>query len=143
MSNTLRIFSAMDFSETGNVFRDDAVTDNDQVWFDGTAATGSPANKGYYLFPTRTTRTAATCAPATRRRIHLDEHREVRGPTNQYGFFGNLKAAAMILNKTDAIIAARNLAASTPTKPRAAPAVSTPICFAVSVGPCMPCGSTS
>ena len=105
MSNTLRIFSAMDFSETGNVFRDDGVTDNDQVWFDGTTATGYPANKGYYLFPTTNNKNGGYLRPSgggTNTKKYVV-------PTSQYGFFGNLKAAAMILNKTDAVIAGTEL----------------------------------
>lgn len=101
MSNTLRIFSAIDFSDNGNVFRDDAVTDKDQVWFDGTPATGSPANKGYYLFPTSNAKNGGYQRPSGG---GTNTNKYVV-PTNGYTFFTNLKAAAMILNKTDAIIA--------------------------------------
>lgn len=103
MANTLRIFSAIDFSETGNVFRDDAVTDRDQVWFDGTPATGSPANKGYYLFPTTNAKNGGYQRPSgggTNTNKYV-----VPNSSGHYTFFNNLKAAAMILNKTDAIIA--------------------------------------
>lgn len=106
MTNTLRIFSAMDFSEAGNGFRDDVPTDGDQAWFDGTAATGSPAHRGYYLFPTTNAKNGGYQRPK-------DGGTNVNKyvvPTSAYntagnGFFQNLKAAAMILNKTDAVIA--------------------------------------
>jgi uncharacterized protein (DUF1501 family) len=88
MSNTLRIFSAMDFSETGNVFRDDANTDSDTA--------------PYYLFPTTNAKNGGYA-------FHGNSTSKYVVPTNQYGFFGNLKAAAMILNKTDAIIAGTEL----------------------------------
>ncbi|TAL02025.1 MAG: DUF1501 domain-containing protein [Verrucomicrobia bacterium] len=105
MSNTLRIFSAIDFSDTGNVYRDDAVTDNDQVWFDGTGGTGSPANKGYYLFPTTNAKNGGYQRPSGG---GTNTNKYVV-PTSAYSFFTNLKAAAMILNKTDAIIAGTEL----------------------------------
>lgn len=105
MSNTLRIFSAMDFSEAGNVLRDDAVTDNDQVWFDGTAPTGTPANRGYYLFPTTNSKNGGYQRPGG----GGTKTTKFVVPSSQYSFFTNLKAAAMILNKTDAIIAGTEL----------------------------------
>lgn len=95
MSNTLRIFANLDFSETGNTFRDDSVTDQDQAWFDNNG------NQGYYLFPTTNAKNGGWQRPSGGGQ---NANRYVV-PTNQYGFFGNLKAAAMILNKTDAIIA--------------------------------------
>jgi uncharacterized protein (DUF1501 family) len=101
MSNTLRIFSTIDFSDTGNTYRDDVVTDGDQTWFDGTPATGSPANKGYYLFPSTNAKNGGYQRPSGG---GTNTNKYVV-PTNQYTFFNNLKAAAMILNKTDAVIA--------------------------------------
>jgi uncharacterized protein (DUF1501 family) len=109
MTNTLRIFGNIDFGENasaagpGNHYRDDVVTDMDQVWHDGTANTnGSDPNRGYYLFPTSDAKNGGWQRPggggtnAAKRVV----------PQNQQGsFFTNLKAAAMILNKTDAIIA--------------------------------------
>lgn len=106
MSNTLRIFSAIDFSENGNVFRDDAVTDNDQFWYNGTAAHVSSPNKGYYLFPTTNNKNGGFLRPpATPGGATSTNTAKYVVPTGNYGFFGNLKAAALILNKTDAIIA--------------------------------------
>ena len=88
MSNTLRIFSAMDFSETGNVFRDNVNTDGDTA--------------PYYLFPTTNAKNGGYA-------FHANSAAKYVVPTGHYGFFGNLKAAAMILNKTDAIIAGTEL----------------------------------
>ncbi len=97
MTNTLRIFSNMDFSEAGNTFRDDTKTDSDTAWYPG----ASNDSQGYYLFPTTNAKNGGFQRPAgggtTTAKYVV--------PTNQYGFFSNLKAAAMILNKTDAVIA--------------------------------------
>lgn len=101
MSNTLRIFSEIRFDETANTFRDNDVTDKDQTWFDGTAATGSPAYKGYYLFPTTDAKNGGYQRPSGG---GTNNNKRVV-PTGHYNFFSNLKAAAMILNKTDAVIA--------------------------------------
>ena len=84
MSNTLKIFSSFDFSETGNTYRDSVNTDGDTA--------------PYYLFPTSNAKNGGYA-------FHSNAAAKYVVPTNQYNFFGNLKAAAMILNKTDAIIA--------------------------------------
>ncbi len=84
MSNTLRIFSAMDFSENGNTFRDNGNTDGDTA--------------PYYLFPTTNSKNGGYA-------FHGNNTGKYVVPTNSYTFFGHLKAAAMVLNKTDAIIA--------------------------------------
>jgi hypothetical protein len=101
MSNTLRIFANIDFSEGGNVFRDDAVTDGDQVWHDGTPPNAGSPNRGYYLFPTTNAKNGGYQRPGSG---GTNVNKYVVS-TGSQGFFGNLKAAAMILNKTDAIIA--------------------------------------
>lgn len=88
MSNTLRIFSALDFSETGNTFRDNVNTDGDTA--------------PYYLFPTTNAKNGGYA-------FHANSTAKYVVPTGHYGFFGNLKAAAMILNKTDAVIAGTEL----------------------------------
>jgi uncharacterized protein (DUF1501 family) len=105
MTNTLRIFGNMDFTETSNTFRDDAVTDSDQAWFDGTAPASGSSNQGYYLFPTSDAKNGGYQRPNG---SGTNINKRVV-PTNQYGFFSNLKAAAMILNKTDAVIAGTEL----------------------------------
>lgn len=104
MTNTLRIFANIDFSENGNVFRDDAVTDADQDWHDGTAPAAGGSNRGYYLFPTTINKNGGYLRPGGTTNVN----KQVIA-TNHHGFFGNLKAAAMILNKTDAIIAGTEL----------------------------------
>lgn len=97
MSNTLKIFEQLDFSETGNTFRDNAVTDGDT----GYAQSGSG---GYYLFPTTNTKNGGF----NRTGGTTDTSRYVVS-TGSYGFFNQLKSAAMLLNNTDAIIAGTEL----------------------------------
>lgn len=97
MSNTLKTFEQLDWSENGNTFRDAAVTDGDTGYTQ--SGTG-----GYYLFPTTNTknggysRTGGT-TDTTRYTVS----------TGSYGFFNQLKSAAMILNNTDAVIAGTEL----------------------------------
>lgn len=109
MTNTLRIFGNMDFSEAGNYFRDDAITDGDSDWFNGTppaSASIDPAqNRGYHLFPTSDSKNGGYARPAGGN----NANKRIAPQNRQSGFFTNLKAAAMILNKTDAIIAGTEL----------------------------------
>ncbi len=107
MSRTLDIFAGIDFDENyvnaaspGNYYRDAEITDGDSDWATGTASINpADANRGYYLFPTTDAKNGGyTRSGATNGVKQLV-------PTSAYGFFKNLKAAAMILNKTDAIIA--------------------------------------
>jgi uncharacterized protein (DUF1501 family) len=106
MTNTLRIFGNLDFSETGNTFRDDAVTDADQTWYDGTAPAAGNPNRGYYLFPTADNKNGGYTRPSAGGN---NANKRVVPQGAQSGFFANLKAAAMILNKTDAVIAGTEL----------------------------------
>lgn len=110
MTNTLRIFGNMDFSEAGNYFRDDAVTDADQTWYDGTPAASASVdptgNRGYYLFPTADNKNGGYTRPSAGGN---NVNKRVVPQSAQGGFFANLKAAAMILNKTDAVIAGTEL----------------------------------
>jgi uncharacterized protein (DUF1501 family) len=84
MLNTLQIFASIDFSETGNTFTDDANTDGDTA--------------PYYLFPTSNAKNGGYA-------LHANSAAKYVVDTNAYSFFTNLKAAALVLNKTDAIIA--------------------------------------
>jgi uncharacterized protein (DUF1501 family) len=77
---TLDIFGDIDFTETGNTFVDDLDSDG-------------PGSSPYHLFPTSNA-TNGGGAPAN---YVVD--------AGSYGFFDDLKAAALILNKTNAIIA--------------------------------------
>jgi len=95
LEKTLGVFAQIDFTENGNTYRDDEVTDGDTDW--ATAFGG----EGYYLFPTTNDKNGGwrrTPGGA------VDGNKYVV-PTNQQDFFGKLKAAALVLNKTDAIIA--------------------------------------
>jgi uncharacterized protein (DUF1501 family) len=94
MEKTLGVFASIDFTENGNTFRDNEVTDDDAEW---AAANGG---EGYYLFPTTNVKNGGWRRPDGSN----DGNKYVVNPTEQ-GFFANLKAAALVLNKTDAIIA--------------------------------------
>lgn len=94
MSKTLNIFAGIDFTENGNTFRDDEVTDGDQEWYDGNG------NQGYYLFPTNSEKNGGWRRPGGA--AVFDKYAV---PTGLHGLFNQLKAAAIILNKTDAIVA--------------------------------------
>lgn len=91
MSNTLRIFGGIDFSDAGNTFRDNVNTDGDTA--------------PYYLFPSSNAKNGGYALHGS----NTAAQAKYVVPTNMYGFFNNLKAAAMILNKTDAIIAGTEL----------------------------------
>ncbi|MBI4324807.1 MAG: DUF1501 domain-containing protein [Chloroflexi bacterium] len=84
LSDTLSIFASLDFSDAGNTFRDDASTDNDSA--------------PYYLFPTSNATNGGYA-------LHGNNAAKYVVDTGAYSFFRNLKAAALILNKTEAIIA--------------------------------------
>jgi uncharacterized protein (DUF1501 family) len=88
MTDTLAIFDALDFSEAGNTFVDNANTDGDTV--------------PYYLFPTSNAKNGGYAA-------HGNSANKYVVDTNAYNFFGRLKSAALILNKTSAIIAGTEL----------------------------------
>src|SRR6266540_3456471 len=98
MKNTLSIFAGINFQETGNTFRDDVKTDGDVDWYpQGQALNDS---QGYYLFPTVDVKNGGW-----RRPNGANVGNKFVVPTSLQGFFANLKAAALVLNKTDAIIA--------------------------------------
>jgi uncharacterized protein (DUF1501 family) len=96
MVTTLGQFEVLrpSFEETGNTFRDDVVTDDDQEWYD---ANGS---QGYYLFPTTNVKNGGW-----RRPDGSNAGNKYAVPPGLQGLFNQIKAAAIILNKTDAIIA--------------------------------------
>jgi len=99
LQSTLSLFAAMDFSEAGNTFQDDIKTDGDTGW-NPPAGSGGDNAKGYFLFPTTNDKNGGWRRSATQ----TVANKYVVDPNNQ-GFFSNLKAAAMVLNNTDAIIA--------------------------------------
>jgi uncharacterized protein (DUF1501 family) len=84
LTDTISIFKSIDFSDAGNTFKDDANTDGDV----------GP----YYLFPTSNAKNGGYALQANNSNKYVVD-------TGAYGFFTNLKAAALILNKTDAIVA--------------------------------------
>jgi len=102
MQNTLGLplFSGggAQFMESANTFRDDVITDNDMAW---AAANGS---EGYYLFPTTNVKNGGWRRPDGTNAAN----KYVVDPGHQ-SFFNNLKAAALVLNNTSAIIAGTEL----------------------------------
>ena len=84
LSETMTIFSQMNFSDAGNIFVDDVNTDGD---------TGP-----YYLFPTSNAKNGGSA-------LHGASANKYVVDTGAYGFFNSLKAAALVLNNTDAVIA--------------------------------------
>jgi uncharacterized protein (DUF1501 family) len=98
LNNTLQIFASIDFNEgatptagnyipstsVGNYYVDDTMTDGE----------GQP----YYLFPTINQKNGGYV-------LHSNDTNKYVVPTSAYSFIKNLKAAALILNKTDAFVA--------------------------------------
>jgi uncharacterized protein (DUF1501 family) len=81
MQQTMEIFAGIDFNAA---FTDDVNTDGDTA--------------PYNLFPTSNAENGGYA-------LHANAANKYVVSTGSYGFFDNLKAAAMVLNKTDAIIA--------------------------------------
>jgi uncharacterized protein (DUF1501 family) len=81
LATTLQVFAAIDFSDAGNTFTEDP------------ANTADGNTTAYNLFPTTTAKNGGGVS----NRFVVD--------TGAYSLFKNIKAAALILNKTDAIIA--------------------------------------
>lgn len=92
LASSLEIFASLDFSETGNTYRDDIATDGDS---DYANANGG----GYYLFPTTNEKNGGWRRTSTTTRAD-----KYVVPTSSYELFTRLKAAAMVLNKTDALV---------------------------------------
>lgn len=84
LNDTMAIFAQLNFSEAGNTFTDDVNTDGDSA--------------PYYLFPTSNAKNGGYA-------LHNNAANKYVVDTGAYGFFTNLKAASIILNKTDAIVA--------------------------------------
>jgi uncharacterized protein (DUF1501 family) len=87
LSNTLKTFADIDFTDAGaNVYVDSIATDGDT-----TAG-------AYNLFPVTNGSNGGYTA-------HGSNANKYVIPTNQYGFMRNVKAAALVLGKTDALVA--------------------------------------
>jgi uncharacterized protein (DUF1501 family) len=104
LSQTLSIFEDLrpSFNEAGNTFRDDVITDGDRDWYEANG------NQGYYLFPTRDEINGGWVRPGAGAPKDAQKYVVPPGTTSDE-FFTNLKAAALILNKTDAIVAGTQL----------------------------------
>lgn len=91
LMDTLGIFGDLQsrqlFDEAGNTYRDSVATDGDQP---------------YYLFPTTNAKNGGYA-------FHNSDPAKYVVNPRHYDYFENLKAAATVLNKTDAIIAGTQL----------------------------------
>jgi len=92
LMSTLAVFETIDFSEPGNTFVDDVNTDNDTA--------------PYYLFPTTNAKNSGYA-------LHGNNTQKYVVDTGAYGtsntFIDRLKNAALVLNKTEAIVAGTEL----------------------------------
>jgi hypothetical protein len=93
LRNTLTVFSGINFTEAGNTYQDDEATDDDTDW------ANAHGSRGYYLFPTNSEKNGGW-----RRPDNSTIFNKYAVPTSLHGFFNNLKASALVLNHTDAII---------------------------------------
>src|SRR6185436_12130092 len=109
MQKTLGLFAGIDFAENpqtnpvkyGNYYRDNDITDDDSDWANNTPNLNpNDPNRGYYLFPTTDIKNGGW-----RRPNGTNVFNKYAVDPAEQGFFSNLKAAALVLNKSDAIIA--------------------------------------
>jgi hypothetical protein len=115
LQQTLNAFAAINFSDSGNIFQDDVKTDGDTTWQPVNSAGQSTgdSSKGYFLFPAPATGPNANDTNNKnggwrRADTTLNGNKYVVNPNHQ-SFFYNLKAAALVLNHTSAIIAGTEL----------------------------------
>lgn len=87
LTDTLAIFAGIDFSEAGNTFLDNTPG-------------GTDADAPYYLFPTQNQKNGGAYLNG-----RTNDATKYVIDSSAYSLFLNLKAAALILNKTDAIVA--------------------------------------
>lgn len=108
LTQTLTLFDSIAFDEGSNTFQDDVKTDGDNAWVpidgNGAAIPGSNNSRGYFLFPTTNDKNGGWRRPDASTVFN-----KYAVNTGHYGFFRNLKAAALVLNKTGAIIAGTEL----------------------------------
>lgn len=106
LTKTLGIFGSLNFTDAGNIFQDDVKTDGDTAWvpINGSGTSIGDPTKGYFLFPATADKNGGWRRPDKSTR----SDKYVVDP-GQQSFFNNLKAAALVLNKTDAIIAGTEL----------------------------------
>jgi hypothetical protein len=88
LTDTISIFESINFGDAGNTFVDDANTDGDTA--------------PYYLFPTSNAKNGGYA-------LHGNSTQKYVVEPGAYGFFTQLKAASLVLNKTSAIIAGTEL----------------------------------
>lgn len=109
LMGTLDVFAGIDFTDTGNTFQDDEKTDGDANWvpINGSGQSIGDAAKGYFLFPGTSSNGQANGDKngGWRRPDRTTDANKYVVPTSLATLFDRLRSAALILNKTDAIIA--------------------------------------
>jgi hypothetical protein len=106
LSKTLATFDKIDFDEAHNIYQDNIKTDGDTDWvpINSAGASIGDASKGYFLFPTTDDKNGGWRRPdrsVTGGKFVVSQGHE--------SFFKNLKAAALVLNQTDAILCGTQL----------------------------------
>ncbi len=105
LTETLTTFAGINFTDSGNNFFDNQVTDGDADFFNGNWSNGGdvkPTNNGYWLFPHNNNTNGGWRRPGGSTVFN----KYVLNPNaTYYSFMRNVKAAALVLNQTDAIIA--------------------------------------
>jgi uncharacterized protein (DUF1501 family) len=120
LSKTLTEFANIDFNDNptpgdpakpGNYYQDDVKTDDDNTWVpidgNGNPIPGSDPSKGYFLFPGTNANGQSNNDKngGWRRPDRTVTAGKYVVPPNLATLFDRIKAAALILNKTDALIA--------------------------------------
>ncbi|MBI5772891.1 MAG: DUF1501 domain-containing protein [Verrucomicrobia bacterium] len=111
---SLGIFEGLVSDYLENPYRDDVVTDGDQVWSDNWSSPaytvdskGRTHGPGYYLFPFNNARNGGWARDPGQATVQFDKYVVDTGAynTSNTGTFNSLLASAMVLNHTDAFIA--------------------------------------
>jgi hypothetical protein len=111
LSKTLTEFATIDFTDAGNIYQDDVKTDGDATWVpidgNGNPIPGSDSAKGYFLFPGTNANGQSNNDKngGWRRPDRTVTAGKYVVPPSLASLFDRIKAAALILNKTDALIA--------------------------------------
>src|SRR4030095_4078171 len=111
LSSTLGVFANIKFTDADNVFQDNVKTDGDTNWVpidaNGNAISGSDASKGYFLFPGTNANGQSNNDKngGWRRPDRSVTAGKYVVPPSLAPLFDRIKAAALILNHTGAIIA--------------------------------------
>jgi len=112
LTDTLNLFGTLPFTDNRNVFTDNVATDGDSDFYGSAISNGNfpggtkPSNQGYYLFPHNNYMNGGWYRPGgqTIGGRYVIQQNGTSG-AGHYGNMKNLKAACVVLNYTDAMIA--------------------------------------